>query len=258
MVLAKYQIKVLPGQKLCGNCCKIFNADVDRLQLVSVTESPIILFEDPPVTNQESGDSFDLRTCGGVSESTKTEECYCTPQEDRLNNLNSVLTLISLSPFKFIDHHREAKITYGQNKYASICKFLKQKIENIFGYEIEELDPQASAKKNYFEDLMENLKVNINSSTYSDQISMLTLAPEFWTNKEKTDYFDVTLHRAKLSRDLKSSYGILAPYKKILDQKFPVEVENRVRKFYCDDKEVNSRIMPGLKDRVRIAKNQFE
>lgn len=56
---------------------------------------------------------------------------------------------------------------------------------------------------------------------------------------------------------LRNEEGILPDIKPTIRTGISREVIDRVRNFYCDDECINSRILPGPKDKVRISKNCY-
>lgn len=147
----------------------------------------------PRLEKEPSSSGYSQSSSGEKSENPDSE-VFCTPQEDRLKNLNTALSTLGTSPFKFKSHHAADKSIYGQKKFISICETLKVKIENILNIDnlqVADIFPQ----KLYFDELMENVKQKITSLTYAEQITLLTLAPNSWTNQAASEYFGVPLSR---------------------------------------------------------------
>lgn len=182
MVLTEVEGRCVPGQKICQNCRKILYTRAQQIVPAPVVSLPEIVFEDPLQASQEStSDTFSQFLSDEKSENPDSEETFSMPTETRLDTLNSVFSILSLSPFKFKDHHVGAKIFYTECKYASVCKSLQKLFESTVNIENLNFDKQISPEKIFFEELMKNLKAKINSAAHGEQISLLTLAPNFWT-----------------------------------------------------------------------------
>lgn len=106
---------------------------------------------------------------------------------------------------------------------------------------------------------MEELKNKIfSANSLSKKIQYLTVVPDSWSILEIKNFFNVSFYAAKISKKLKKEKGIFSKTDQKMGKRLPDEVLNRVKLFYCDDLGLNSRIMPGKKDKVRISKNQYE
>lgn len=94
-VLTENEKKVLPGEKMCSNCRKIFGQRIKVLSSLEIVLPPIV-FEKPSTLSQESGSTtFETFSVGGKSENP--DDVFCTPKEDQLTNFNSALSIQRLS-----------------------------------------------------------------------------------------------------------------------------------------------------------------
>ena len=86
-----------------------------------------------------------------------------------------------------------------------------------------------------------------------EKIQILTMAPLDWSRKEVANFFEVSEYSVREARKLAAEKGILALPDSKRGRSLSEEVENSVKLFYEDDEF--SRLMPGTKDYVSIARN---
>ena len=108
-------------------------------------------------------------------------------------------------------------------------------------------------KANDLDWLLNLIKEKMLKSSRSEKITLLTLVPLSWKQKEIIEFFPVTKYMITESRRLLQEKGILsAP-----DPKTATPIANDtlelVKSFYCDDEY--SRQMPGKKDFVSLSRN---
>ena len=101
---------------------------------------------------------------------------------------------------------------------------------------------------------MEAIKHKIKSTSNRHlQLSLLTLAPASWTNKETREYFGVSKYAAAQALDLKTTSGILAdPRVKTHARSLTDADKQRVVDFYISDEY--SRQLPGMKNVKSVKK----
>ena len=88
----------------------------------------------------------------------------------------------------------------------------------------------------------------------SEKIKLLTLVPETWTKIKIINEFSVTDYMVRASRKLFREKGILSTPESKKGNTISKEVIDLVTEFYCNDEF--SRMMPGKKDFVSLARNQ--
>ena len=79
------------------------------------------------------------------------------------------------------------------------------------------------------------------------------LAPDSWPRTKIAECFNVSEYPVRAARSLKKEKGILAIPEPKRGKKLPTQTEELVKMFIEDDEY--SRILPGKKDYVSIAKN---
>jgi RNase P/RNase MRP subunit p29 len=104
-------------------------------------------------------------------------------------------------------------------------------------------------------DLMEAVKEKINSTEdRSKKLSLLTLAPNSWTNRQTSEYFGVSEYCAAQARSNKEKYGILslsdAPSEKNRKGQVTDADKQRIIEFYTSDEY--SRQLPGRKNVISV------
>ena len=87
-------------------------------------------------------------------------------------------------------------------------------------------------------------------------MQILTLVPSEWSRKKAAEIFEVSERTVRKARDLEKEHGVffLPPPQK--GKSTATETTNKVLEFYQNNK--NSRILPGIKDRVSIKKNLYQ
>lgn len=96
-------------------------------------------------------------------------------------------------------------------------------------------------------------KIKDKSTTPRQQIQILTMAPLDWSRKQVAKFFEVSEYQVREARKLAEERGILALPDAKRGRSLSQEVEDSVKLFYEDDEY--SRLMPGTKDYVSIARN---
>ena len=99
--------------------------------------------------------------------------------------------------------------------------------------------------------LMQQLKEKVATASRREKIKLLTIVPETWSRKKVADYFGVTDHVVRRSRQLKKDKGILED----LDpnkggRSLSDDIKQRVVAFY--ESEEYSRICPGKKEFIVV------
>ena len=82
---------------------------------------------------------------------------------------------------------------------------------------------------------------------------MLTLTPESWSRKQAAEFFDEPEYSIRVARKLKEENGILLVPNPRHGKTLPEDIKTLVVNVFEDDEF--SRLMPGKKDYVSIAKN---
>ena len=152
-------------------------------------------------------------------------------------------------------NYRGNKILYAKSKLKSFFEIMENKFKKVLNipanYNLEAI------KSNYHEDLMNHIKEKIKNASKKEQIQFLTLAPKEWSYYKISKEFKVSKYLAKKAIKIRQEKGILGkPERKARSDCIPEEIKIRVTNFYCND--LNSRIMPGKKECVKIKKHVYE
>ena len=112
--------------------------------------------------------------------------------------------------------------------------------------------------QNAFENMIFKIKEKLQNptSTRVEKIQVLTLAPETWSRKKVSNVFEVSerLVRDAKQQEIQNGIFSLPPPRK--GKTLSSETVEKVTKFYENNK--NSRIMPGIKDRVSVRKHVYQ
>ena len=127
--------------------------------------------------------------------------------------------------------------------------------ENVLEDDPREEETILRSKADEFDRLMSLLKDKVKQTEKpSEKIKLLTLVPETWTKIKIINEFSVTDYMVRTSRKLFREKGILSTPESKKGNTISKEVIDLVTEFYCNDEF--SRMMPGKKDFVSLARNQ--
>lgn len=211
--------------------------------------------EENPAISQNTPSEIQSTSSESQSHST---DIFLTPENVITEYINPFLNKLCLSPMKSITQlRRKSKIKYAKQKVYLITEALQKQIKKIIHIpdNVNILGNEDTEDLNI---LMEQLREKISVCDNRTEVRYLTLVPPSWTITKTKKYFSVGKRIVRRALELRAEKGILPEAKQHVRRGIDPEVVQRVRNFYCDDEGVNSRILPGLKDRVRIAKNCYE
>lgn len=234
-------LKIIPGKKLCANC---------NLKIQEILE--------------EINVSGELNEGASSSTDSDVKEMNCSlDTSETLSNFNESLQSIGESPVKFHSMPSASKITYGKRKLVQINDTYRAKMSNILKLSDKEvlLDQKYEENQNKvvsFDNMILKMKEKIcnSNSTRAEKIQILTMAPSNWSKRKTMEEFSVTDRMVRVARLLETTNGIcsLPPPRK--GKSLSNDVIEAVKHFYQNNE--NTRIMPGMKDRVSVKKNEYE
>jgi len=179
-------------------------------------------------------------------------------EEKSLSNVNQSLGEIRESPIKLYS-------IASHNKQAMRKRILLQ-INDKFHKEISKalkIDEESGSEEDCteveeYQELLHNMiakmknKIQSDSSTRAEIVQVLMMAPDTWSIKKVTKVFQVS---ERMARQLEMTSGICSlppPRKGKLISDDAIEI---VTQFYQSNE--NSRIMPGIKDRISVKMNVY-
>lgn len=241
---------ITPGKKLCSNCMKALKQNCINLKKLEENSS-LTLKVNPSSQNTDS------QSTSSESQSFSNEVCL-TPEDTVAEQVDDVLKKLSLSPIKSLTKLKnKSSIKYAKEKMHLITDAIQKKIKYILHIP-EQADLFNGDDSKDLSHLMGELRERIQGCDHRTQARYLTLVPASWTLKKIRDYFSVGKRVAKKAVELRNEKGILPEAKLIKKSGIDPEIVKRVKNFYCDDEGINSRILPGMKDKVRISKGCYE
>lgn len=115
----------------------------------------------------------------------------------------------------------------------------------------DETDLQTDTQTDLNE-ILNGLKNKFNSLPTNDplRVSILTIAPEYWSIRKLADEFGTSYRMARKAKNLRKMNGVLALPVASAGKTLPETTVLKVKEFYEDD--LNSRIMPNKKDTVSV------
>nr|CAH0106913.1 unnamed protein product [Daphnia galeata] len=209
----KNDLRLIPGKNLCPRC---------YMQVTKIKNL------EPQSARNEENDQLDFIDNGDVI--PFSEEQIITPRRviSALSNASIITPVTDLNKS-------------NTERRSQICvKVLDNLKRNI-------LDVNHDPSMEDYLDLMEAVKEKINSTEdRSKKLSLLTLAPNSWTNRQTSEYFGVSEYCVAQARSNKEKYGILsdAPSEKNRKGQVTDADKQRMIEFYASDE--HSRQLPGM------------
>ena len=182
-----------------------------------------------------------------------TDPDYLDISKKSTEDINQEILDISLSPIK------DTKLSKDQIKRKVIDKAEKTKAKVLKIVDAEDHDPNVaiceqnnSRASNHLDAIMQAAKKKFQlERSYNEKVSLLTLAPDYWSIAKTVDFFETTEYMVQQARKLRSDKCILAERQtKVGTYSLSEEVKETVKSFY--EAPENSRIMPGKKDTIII------
>ena len=99
---------------------------------------------------------------------------------------------------------------------------------------------------------MSQLKTQIQNVDAYFQIQLLTLAPQSWSVKKVSAFFEVNEYKVKSAKNIFNTKGLLGIPDPKKGKRLSMDTMDMVLSFY--ENGVHSRLMPGKKDYVSIGK----
>jgi hypothetical protein len=239
--------KLKPGEKLCRKCYEIVKKEMED----DKTKLPATIDEQPP----PSPGSVDTRESGLSAFSTNSNE------DVLINAANKTLEELGQTPIKLHGLNESQRLTYCKRKITQTVQSVQdetsKRVARALKVEPSELAVAGPSSRNVqtdlmsFESFLNDLKLKIKSSTYQQQISLLTLAPVTWSVSKISEEFGVSSHQVRKARQLKQSLGTILPEVcKKAGNKLPQETILVVRAWYEEDSV--SRVSSNVRDSVSV------
>lgn len=235
--------KCVAEQQICNNC------------RIMITREILTKKTNETTNQQESSTS--------ASEASQNTPDFFQEdvKEEAQDVLNFMLRKVNQSPIKLHAVSSKQRQSLGKRKAETLCSEVKKKFSNVLGSnfwdEPETVSSEVEQKAANFDALIELIKEKIASGiSRREKIQLLTLAPISWTADKVQSTFNVSNYAVRLARSLLKNEGLLALPKPRNGRKLDGNTVLIVKNFYENDEY--SRIMPGQKDKVSIAKNTYE
>ena len=217
----KNDLRLIPGKTLCPRC---------YMQVTKIKNL------EPQSPRNEEYDQLDFIDNGDVT--PFSEERVITPRRV-ISALSNASIITPVSDLNKSNTERRSQIC------VKVLDNLKRNILDV------DHDPSL---EDYL-DLMEAVKEKINSTEdRSKKLSLLTLAPNSWTNRQTSEYFGVSEYCVAQARSNKEKYGILslsdAPSEKNRKGQVTDADKQRIIEFYTSDEY--SRQLPGRKNVISV------
>jgi hypothetical protein len=244
-------IVIIPGKKICPSCRKELSKKL----------------QESNEENQQIADKSDSET-GNESD---TETMSLGSHEEMLrHDLDVSLEVMDLSPIKLHSVASHSKVVLGKRKLEQFREKMKdqettlqKKVAQVIDVMPEDLTPSESSQPENYKEMKEKadnldrlvdlMKNKIKISNRRQKIQILTIAPASWSIEKTKTEFNVSTYMVRQARKLAKEKGILELPEQKKGKVLSEETRRCVIDFYCDDEY--SRLMPGKKDCVSIARN---
>ena len=127
---------------------------------------------------------------------------------------------------------------------------MSDKVAKLLCVESNELPENACSKCEDMGRLVTLLKQKMLVLSKQKQVQLLTLVPQSWTIAKTATEFNISKHKVKQARKLKSEKGILAEVKPKVGKLLSKDVEERVTACYEEDE--HSWLLPVQSNRFQI------
>jgi hypothetical protein len=230
-VSEKFSLFIIPGQTLCQNCHNyLLNSKANRGSRESSPDEEIIM----------------LTKCDELSP-------FKSPIKpiDRVNDLLKPMYINPL-PQCIVKQNRKRRLEYASEISEQVSKRIKQELETALGLQDDGDQLTNSLHLNDYSSLLKELKEKCSqTSSHKKKVSILTLAPRSWSQRQVADYFEVPLYTVRQSRQLKEEKGILCELKPKKGAGISEEDAQEIKDVYNSDEY--TRMMPGQKDYVLVS-----
>ena len=140
-------------------------------------------------------------------------------EEIEKQNLSFCFTSVGISPIKLHSQSVSGKKTLGKRKMKAIVFSIQEKLvkcKKISEMQEDQCRDDTEKAASYGR-LLNLLKGKVDKeSTSSEEIKLLTIAPDYWSMRAIQDFFNVTEYAVRKARALRGEKGILsAPQKKM-------------------------------------------
>ena len=175
--------------------------------------------------------------------------------------VSTVLQMLGESPMNMHGkamHQRQPLVkrklsTVAQNLNESFSRVAKTQKLNIL-FEDKPCTSSDAVADQDLNQLMNEPKSKFQTTTsYSDQVQILTCKPASWTIEETANFVQCTLHTVRQALAVKAKDGVLAKPTRAIRKGIADDVVTPVHGFYRDDEF--TRLLPGYKDIVSVGYN---
>jgi hypothetical protein len=172
-------------------------------------------------------------------------------------NANQLLLGFGQSPLKMHTRKGKGKLTYAKRKIDDTVEAAKSVTTKRIARALrinptEVFEVQSHSKEDLdFECFINDLEKKIQSSTFKEQVSLLSLAPRSWSVKKVSEIFHVSdcEYQVQLARHLQNSQNTILPI--VETRKGPSLPEStKSAAVNCYDDDGVSRLCSGVKETV--------
>lgn len=176
------------------------------------------------------------------------------------DKLMDIFDQLNLEPIKLNQVHENSKVPLLKRRIQEatnvMCKKAKSAYhlsEDVQCFPTDDVEEKAKQ----YDEIMDRIKVVIESCDYSTKLRLLTLVPNL-QQKKIQKCLGITRSTADAASKLKERKGLFSiREKKRGSTALSEEDKQKVIDFYCDETSGNSKMLPGKKDCVSIRKKVY-
>jgi hypothetical protein len=230
--LERSDLFLIPGQTLCRHC----HANIEKLK-------PKVI----DIKGYESSSEEDilmLTTC-------EEQSPFKTPvkQFDRVNELLRPMNIEPVSS-ETIKKPLKRRLQYVNEVAEKARKTVKDELAAACHVDLQ--DDNLDLNLEDYSSLLLQLKEKCSkTSSFKKKVSILTLAPKSWTQRQVAEFFEVPLTTARKSIKLCEQKGILCELEPKKGRGITTEELDEIEELFNSDDY--SRLMPGQKDFVLVS-----
>lgn len=146
--------------------------------------------------------------------------------------------------------HFERKVSIAKRKLEEIDLIVKKKLCIALDLPVNSLDGVDDSESEDLMKLMNAIRDKLPTLMYRDRIQLLTVSPPSWSERQVSNFFNVSRYAAKKAKHLRETEGIFAKPPPNAGRPILDSTKQLVFDFYCSPDV--SRVMPGRRDTVSM------
>lgn len=263
--LLDHDIALIPGQRVCRQCCADLQSKVDEPMKDDDPppgpshSEPYLSDDTEPASDSSQVD--DMFTSGGEtsqiedSSQGEDEEEPARKRKKSRESANKLLAKLGVSPLTMHNKRSEEKPKVIAEKTFKAAINLNSALAKAASTQPSQIDlkkfKENETLADDMRDLVERMKSKLQlAENRREKVQVLTLIPKSWSRQKACSEFSVPERMVRDGMELRDRVGILTMPATHKRQRIHEDTLKAVHNWYNDDN--NSRQLPGLKDCVSV------